>query len=46
MESKKEIYDLIPPEYYPKTILIQPNDDLETIFGKRPFDKDTHEELN
>lgn len=34
MESKKEIYDLIPPEYYPKTILIQPNDDLETILQR------------
>lgn len=34
MESKKEIYDLIPSEYYPKTILTQPNDDLETILQR------------
>ncbi len=34
IESKKEIYDLIPPEYYPKTILIQPNESFETILKK------------
>ncbi len=31
MESKKEIYDLIPPQYYPKTILISKNTPFETI---------------
>ena len=35
MESKKEIYDLIPSEYYPKTLLIEPNETLETIQEKR-----------
>ena len=34
MESKKEIYDLIPPQYYPKTILVNANEDLETIQQK------------
>lgn len=34
MESKKEIYDLIPQKYYPKTILIQPNESFETILKK------------
>jgi hypothetical protein len=34
MESKKEIYDLIPSEYYPKTLLIEPNETLETIQEK------------
>ncbi len=34
MESKKEIYDLIPSEYYPKTLLIEPNETLETIQDK------------
>jgi len=31
MESKKEIYDIIPPEYYPKTILIKANTDTNKI---------------
>lgn len=31
MESKKEIYDLIPPQYYPKTILIQNGTSLEDV---------------
>ena len=34
MESKKEIYDLIPPQYYPKTILVSPNENLEVILKK------------
>ena len=33
MESKKEIYDIIPPEYYPKTILITTNTPKEKIFS-------------
>ncbi|MEP6846927.1 MAG: hypothetical protein ABI861_13025, partial [Panacibacter sp.] len=31
MESKKEIYDIIPPEYYPKTILVKANTCHEKI---------------
>ncbi|QSB27853.1 D-alanine--D-alanine ligase [Flavobacterium sp. CLA17] len=31
MESKKQIYDLIPRKYYPKTILIPKNTDLKKI---------------
>lgn len=34
MDSKKEIYDLIPPHYYPKTTFVQekiPLEDLETL---------------
>lgn len=31
MESKKQIYDLIPKKYYPKTILIKQNTDLKSI---------------
>ena len=34
MESKKEIYDLIPQEYYPKTIIVTPDESLETILQK------------
>lgn len=34
MESKKEIYDLIPNQYYPKTILIKANECLENIVDK------------
>lgn len=34
MESKKEIYDLIPSEYYPKTLLIEPNETLEAVQEK------------
>lgn len=30
-ESKKEIYDLIPPQYYPKTELIQQNCDFHGV---------------
>lgn len=31
MESKKQIYDLLPKEHYPKTILIKENTDLKVI---------------
>ena len=31
MESKKEIYDLIPKQYYPETLLFNNNEKLETI---------------
>ncbi|OXG08655.1 hypothetical protein BC749_106271 [Flavobacterium araucananum] len=31
MESKKQIYDLLPKKYYPKTILIKENTDLKKI---------------
>jgi len=31
MESKKEIYDIIPQEYYPKTILVHPGDDMMDV---------------
>lgn len=34
MESKKEIYDLIPPEYYPTTILIASHSDRDNILEK------------
>lgn len=34
MESKKEIYDLIPQEYYPKTIIVTPDESIETILQK------------
>ena len=34
MESKKEIYDLIPLQYYPKTILVGPNENLEAIIQR------------
>ena len=34
MESKKEIYDLIPSEYYPKTLLIEPTETVEAIQEK------------
>lgn len=34
MESKKEIYDLIPPQYIPHTILIDKGTPLETIERK------------
>ena len=34
MESKKEIYDLIPQEYYPKTVLVSPDESLESILKK------------
>ena len=34
MESKNEIYDLIPPQYYPKTILVRPNENLEAILQR------------
>lgn len=32
MESKKEIYDIIPQEYYPKTILITANTTKDEVF--------------
>jgi len=31
MESKKEIYDLIPQEYYPKTLLFKAKEDINNI---------------
>jgi hypothetical protein len=34
MESKKQIYDLLPKKYYPKTILIKENSQLETIIDE------------
>ena len=34
MESKKEIYDIIPSEYYPKTLLIEPTETLEAVQEK------------
>lgn len=34
MESKKEIYDLIPQQYYPKTILISPSEKINDIQKK------------
>lgn len=34
MESKKEIYDLIPQEYYPKTLLFQAKEDIKTVIDK------------
>ena len=30
-ESKKEIYDIIPPQYYPKTILISKNSEFKEV---------------
>jgi hypothetical protein len=33
MESKKEIYDLIPPEYYPGTILFKPGTEILKIIN-------------
>jgi hypothetical protein len=32
-ESKKEIYDLIPPQYYPKTELIRQNSDFQEVLN-------------
>ena len=34
MESKKEIYDIIPPAYYPKTLLFSHQADLATILAE------------
>ncbi|WP_281310680.1 D-alanine--D-alanine ligase [Flavobacterium flavigenum] len=34
MESKKQIYDLLPKEYYPKTILIKENSEIKDIVNK------------
>lgn len=34
LESKKEIYDLIPKAYYPKTILITSSEDINEITSK------------
>lgn len=31
MESKKEIYDLIPLEYYPRTLLVEPGTDFDQL---------------
>ena len=31
MESKKEIYDLIPQKYYPSTLLISPTQPIATV---------------
>lgn len=31
MESKKEIYDLIPPQYYPKTVLVTENTPIDSV---------------
>ncbi|WP_339889267.1 D-alanine--D-alanine ligase [uncultured Flavobacterium sp.] len=31
MESKKEIYDLIPQEYYPKTLLFKAKEDIKIV---------------
>tara|TARA_R110000868_G_scaffold81946_2_gene231700 strand:+ start:11332 stop:12324 length:993 start_codon:yes stop_codon:yes gene_type:complete len=33
LESKKEIYDLIPKQYYPETLYFKPNQKLETIIN-------------
>ena len=34
MESKKEIYDLIPQKYYPKTLLIYKGENIDVIIRK------------
>lgn len=34
MESKKEIYDLIPDKYYPKTLLFRAKEDVNSIHKK------------
>ena len=34
MESKKKIYDLLPPEFYPKTILVSPGESNDRIVEK------------
>jgi hypothetical protein len=34
LESKKKIYDIMPPEYYPKTILVQPGEADASILQK------------
>ena len=39
MESKKEIYDLIPQQYYPTTLLVNPNESLKTILQKITAEK-------
>ena len=31
MESKKKIYDIIPQQFYPKTILVNSNDTIESV---------------
>ncbi|MRX38862.1 D-alanine--D-alanine ligase [Flavobacterium sp. LC2016-23] len=41
MESKKQIYDLIPRKYYPKTILIPKNTDLKKIV-QQVIEKEIH----
>lgn len=39
MESKKEIYDLIPPKYYPKTLLFQAKTPTEEILNQLQTNK-------
>jgi len=34
MESKKKIYDLLPPEFYPKTLLVRSSDAIEVTREK------------
>jgi len=34
MESKKKIYDLLPPSFYPKTILVKANEPREELLQK------------
>src|SRR6476620_152776 len=34
MDSKKKIYDLLPPEFYPKTILVRSSDAIEVTREK------------
>lgn len=34
LESKKKIYDIMPQEYYPRTVLIQPGEDASSITQK------------
>jgi hypothetical protein len=36
-ESKKEIYDIIPAKYYPKTILISKNSEFEEVKNQTAF---------
>lgn len=34
LESKKKIYDILPPEYYPRTILVTPGEPADSILDK------------
>lgn len=34
LESKKKIYDIMPQEYYPRTILVQPGEPADTIIER------------